>query len=46
MMGGGSMALLELKDVRVSYGQVEVLHGINLKVEEGEIVTILGAKRS
>ncbi len=43
MMGAGSMALLELKDVYVSYGPVEVLHGINLKVEEGEIVAILGA---
>ncbi len=43
MMGVGSMALLELKDVHVSYGPVEVLHGINLKVEEGEIVAILGA---
>ncbi len=37
------MALLELKGVRVNYGQVEALHGINLKVEEGEIVAILGA---
>ncbi len=42
-MGAGNMALLELKDVYVNYGQVEALHGINLKVEEGEIVTILGA---
>lgn len=37
------MALLSLKDVRVSYGSVEALHGINLDVDEGEIVTILGA---
>ena len=37
------MALLELHNVHVSYGPVEVLHGISLKVEEGEIVTILGA---
>lgn len=36
-------ALLELKDVRVSYGSVEALHGINMTVNEGEIVTILGA---
>ncbi len=43
MMGAGNMALLELKDIYVNYGQVEALHGINLKVEEGEIVTILGA---
>ncbi len=37
------MAFLELKGVRVSYGPVEALHGINLVVEEGEIVTILGS---
>lgn len=37
------MALLTLSDIRVRYGSVEVLHGINLRVEEGEIVTILGA---
>ncbi len=43
MMGVGNMALLELNNVHVSYGPVEVLHGINLKVEEGEIVAILGA---
>ena len=37
------MALLQLADVRVRYGSVEGLHGVNLRVEEGEIVTILGA---
>lgn len=37
------MALLELKGVRVSYGNVEALHGIDLSIEAGEIVTILGA---
>ncbi|MCK8601506.1 ABC transporter ATP-binding protein [Desulfoferrobacter suflitae] len=35
--------LLEIVDLRVKYGSIEVLHGINLKVREGEIVTILGA---
>ncbi|MCT4534487.1 ABC transporter ATP-binding protein [Halodesulfovibrio sp.] len=35
--------LLELRDLHVNYGNVEALHGINLTVEEGEIVTILGA---
>ncbi len=35
--------LLEIKDLRVKYGNVEALHGINLCVGEGEIVTILGA---
>ena len=35
--------LLELRDLHVQYGNIEVLHGINVHVEEGEIVTILGA---
>jgi branched-chain amino acid transport system ATP-binding protein len=35
--------LLEIVDLRVKYGNIEVLHGINLKVREGEIVTVLGA---
>lgn len=34
---------LQLKDVSVAYGNVEALSGINLTVNEGEIVTILGA---
>lgn len=37
------MALLNLSGIKVAYGGVEVLHGIDLKVEEGEIVSILGA---
>lgn len=36
-------ACLELRDLRVSYGSVEVLHGITLTVNRGEIITILGA---
>jgi branched-chain amino acid transport system ATP-binding protein len=35
--------MLELCDLKVSYGGVEALHGLSLKVEEGELVTILGA---
>jgi branched-chain amino acid transport system ATP-binding protein len=35
--------LLSVRDLRVKYGNVEALHGINLAVEEGEIVAILGA---
>ena len=37
------MALLELHDVRASYGAVRALHGVSLKVEEGSVVAILGA---
>lgn len=35
--------MLEIIDLKVAYGGVEALHGISLKVEEGELVTILGA---
>jgi branched-chain amino acid transport system ATP-binding protein len=35
--------LLAVRDLRVKYGNVEVLHGIHLAVNEGEIVAILGA---
>ncbi len=38
-----SHAYLELRDLRVHYGNVEALHGINVTVNQGEIVTILGA---
>ena len=37
------MSLLELVDVHVAYGNVEAVKGINLAVNEGEIVTLLGA---
>ena len=35
--------LLEIRDLRVKYGNVEVLHGIHLTIAKGEIVAILGA---
>lgn len=35
--------MLELKGVRAGYGRIEVLHGIDLAVGSGEIVTIIGA---
>lgn len=34
---------LEIKNLHVHYGAIHALHGINLKVNQGEIVTILGA---
>lgn len=37
------MSLLSLNDVRAGYGPLEVLHGVSLDVEAGEIVVILGA---
>ncbi|MGH3713141.1 MAG: ABC transporter ATP-binding protein [Micromonosporaceae bacterium] len=35
--------LLELENVHLSYGRIEALHGINLQVDEGEIVALIGA---
>ena len=35
--------LLEVKDLQVSYGNIEALHGISFSVDEGEIVTLIGA---
>ena len=35
--------LLEVKDLQVSYGNIEALHGISFHVDEGEIVTLIGA---
>jgi branched-chain amino acid transport system ATP-binding protein len=35
--------MLELIDVRAGYGTIEVLKGISLHVDEGEIVTLIGA---
>ena len=36
-------AILELDDVEARYGPVVALHGISLKVDEGEVVAVLGA---
>ena len=35
--------LFEIKDLRVSYKGAEVLKGISLEIEEGEIVTLIGS---
>lgn len=35
--------MLEVRNLRVSYGPVEVLHGVSLTVNQGEIVAVLGA---
>ncbi len=34
--------MLEIKDLFVSYGMMEVLHGISLKVEDRELVSVIG----
>ncbi len=37
------MALLEIKGLNCSYGNVQVLWDVNLRIEEGELVALLGA---
>ena len=34
--------MLEAEDISVHYGKAQILHGVNLKVEKGEIVAIMG----
>ncbi len=38
-----STPILELKDLSVSYGGIQAVRGINLKVNAGELVTLIGA---
>jgi branched-chain amino acid transport system ATP-binding protein len=35
-------ALLDVRDLSVSYGKVEAVHGVSLEVREGTIVTVIG----
>jgi len=39
----GAAPLLELREVRTFYGNIEALRGISLHVGEGEIVTLIGS---
>jgi branched-chain amino acid transport system ATP-binding protein len=36
-------AVLEVESLKAGYGQIQVLHGLDFTVDEGEIVVILGA---
>jgi branched-chain amino acid transport system ATP-binding protein len=37
------MALLEVDDIHTYYGAIEALKGVSITVEEGEVVTLIGA---
>ncbi len=36
------MALLALRDVAAGYGSIQILHGVSLHVNEGEVVSVIG----
>ena len=35
--------MLEVRDLKAGYGSVEILRGIDMRVEEGEIIAVLGS---
>jgi branched-chain amino acid transport system ATP-binding protein len=35
--------MLEIRDLTVAYGDIEVVHGVSLEVQTGEVVALLGA---
>ena len=37
------MAMLEVKDISVYYGVIQAINGISFEVNQGEIVTLIGA---
>lgn len=37
------MSLLEIKDLHVYYGSIHAIKGVSFRVEQGEIVTLIGA---
>jgi branched-chain amino acid transport system ATP-binding protein len=43
MSSNGDQPLLELEDVHVFYGAIHALKGVSLRVDSGQIVTLIGA---
>ena len=35
--------MLDVSDLRVAYGPIEALHGVSMRIEQGETVTVIGA---
>ena len=36
------MALLEIRSVQAAYGSIQILHGVSLHVDAGEVVSVIG----
>src|ERR1700752_1153852 len=45
-VASGSETIISVQDLRVSYGETEILHGINFDVKRGETLVILGGSGS
>lgn len=43
LKGGQKPVMLEVKGLDVAYGDIQVLWGINLDIQEGEIVSVVGS---
>jgi len=41
--GAGGPPLLEVRDLVAAYGRMEVVHGVSLRVERGELAVVIGA---
>ena len=41
--GQNQTMMLSVENIRAGYGEIEVLHGVSLHVDAGEIVTLIGA---
>ena len=37
------MAMLEVKDLQVSYGAIKAVQGVSFKLDKGEIVALIGS---
>ena len=42
-MGDAGVSFLEVRNLEVSYGGIRAIHGISLRVDQGEIVSVIGA---
>ena len=40
------MAILEIKNLKKSFGKVEVLKGVDLTMEKGEVISVIGSSGS
>ena len=37
------MAMLEIKDLKVSYGMIQAIKGVSFEVNKGEVIALIGA---